>query len=76
MCVRGRKQPGDPLTPAGGLGIFLPHGLKFAQPVTLTLKYDPAKVPSGKDICFRPLYVQASEYPAFSPLPRPVWISV
>jgi hypothetical protein len=44
------EQPGNPIAPAGSIGVFLPHGLQFAQPVTLTLKYDPGKVPAGDDV--------------------------
>ena len=44
------EQPGDPIAPAGKLGVFLPHGLQFAEPVTLTLEYDPSKVPEGDDV--------------------------
>jgi hypothetical protein len=43
-------QPGNPISPAGPLGVFLPHGLQFAQPVSLVLKYDPSKIPSGNAV--------------------------
>ena len=43
-------QPGVKIKPAGPLGVFTPHGLTFAVPVTLTLKYDPTKVPVGDDV--------------------------
>jgi hypothetical protein len=35
------------LTSSGAVVVFEPHGLKFAKPVTITLKYDPTKVPDG-----------------------------
>jgi hypothetical protein len=43
-------QPGNPISSAGPLGVFLPHGLQFAQPVSLVLKYDPRKIPSGNAV--------------------------
>jgi hypothetical protein len=43
-------QPGNPISSAGPLGVFLPHGLQFAQPVSLVLKYDPSKIPSGNAV--------------------------
>jgi hypothetical protein len=43
-------QPGNPISSAGPLGVFLPHGLQFAQPVSLVLKYDPRKIPSGNTV--------------------------
>jgi len=44
------EQPGVAISPAGPLGVFLPHGLKFEVPVTITLKYDPSKVPAGDEV--------------------------
>jgi len=41
---------GVAISPAGALGMFKPHGLKFAVPVTITLKYDLAKVPAGDEV--------------------------
>jgi hypothetical protein len=43
-------QPGNPISSAGPLGVFLPHGLQFSQPVSLVLKYDPRKIPSGNAV--------------------------
>jgi hypothetical protein len=43
-------QPGNPISSAGPLGVFLPHGLQFAEPVSLVLKYDPKKIPSGNTV--------------------------
>lgn len=44
------EQAGDPISPAGPLGVFLPHGLQFAAPVSLVMSYDASKVPSGHTI--------------------------
>ena len=44
------EQPGVAISPAGALGVFLPHGLKFEVPVTIILKYDPSKVPAGDEV--------------------------
>ena len=44
------EQPGESLAPAGSIGVFLPHGIQFAQPVKITLKYDQSKVSAGDDV--------------------------
>ena len=42
-----KDQPGNAISSAGPVGVFLPHGLQFAVPVSMVLKYDPSKIPPG-----------------------------
>src|SRR5262249_9082605 len=37
----------DGVTPSGDVFAFTPHGTAFAKPVTMTVPFDPARVPAG-----------------------------
>jgi len=53
--VIARSTSGSPALPAGtetagDMHALTPHGTSFAQPVTLTLPFDPARVPAGREL--------------------------
>jgi len=67
------EQPGPTISPAGALGVFLPHGQKFLMPVTITLKYDPSKVPDGNGV-FIYYFDEDLNPPIWTQMPGKVWV--
>jgi len=67
------EQPGATISPAGALGVFLPHGQKFLVPVTITLKYDPSKVPDGDGV-FIYYFDEDLNPPIWTQMPGKVWV--
>jgi hypothetical protein len=67
------EQPGATISPAGAIGVFLPHGQKFLVPVTITLKYDPSKVPDGDGV-FIYYFDEDLNPPIWTQMPGKVWV--
>jgi len=67
------EQPGATISPAGALGVFLPHGLEFLVPVTITLKYDASKVPDG-DRVFIYYFDEDLNPPIWTQMPGKVFV--
>ena len=53
------------MPPLGPIYAFTPHGIQFAEPVTVHVPFDPAAVPSG----VRPVLLQAEPGGAFAQIP-------
>jgi len=53
--------------------VFLPHGQKFLVPVTITLKYDPSKVPDGDGV-FIYYFDEDLNPPIWTQMPGKVWV--